>query len=346
MDLSIFFAGTAGSVPSARRGLPAILVRRGGDRILFDCGEGTQRQLVGSVGLADLTEVFLTHFHTDHWLGLPGMLNTFNLRGRDRPLTIHGPPGLTGLMALVQRISGRPSFEIHVAELESGDELERDGYRIAAVAGAHRGPELAYVVYEDERPGAFDKEVAIARGLQEGPEFGRVQRGETIRGVTPADVMGPARPGRKLVLSGDTRPSDSIRMAAHGADVLVHEATFADEERDRAYENGHSTARQAAMIARDAEVGMLAINHISTRHPPRLMRDEARAVFPNTVVPRDFDTIEIPLAERGDPTLIRWDAQVHAQSQADPQAQADAHAHDEPAAQPEARPPQPDAARS
>ena len=122
--------------------------------------------------------------------------------------------------------------------------------------------------------------------------------------------MGPARPGRKLMLSGDTRPSDSIRLAAHGADVLVHEATFADEERDRAAQNGHSTARQAAMVASDAEVELLAINHISTRHPPSLMRDEARAVFPNTVVPRDFDTIEIPLAERGEPSLIRWDAEA------------------------------------
>jgi ribonuclease Z len=317
MDLSIFFAGTAGSVPSARRGLPAILVRRGGDRILFDCGEGTQRQLVSSVGLADLSEVFLTHFHTDHWLGLPGMLNTFNLRGRDRPWAIHGPPGLTNLMALVQRMSGRPGFEITVVELESGDELERDGYRIAAVAGAHRGPELAYVLYEDQRPGTFDPEAAAALGLTPGPEFGRVQRGETIRGVAPADVMGPTRPGRKLMLSGDTRPSDSIRLAAHGADVLVHEATFADEERDRAAQNGHSTARQAAMVASDAEVKMLAINHISTRHPPSLMRDEAQAVFPNTVVPRDFDTIEIPLAERGEPSLIRWDAKAAAAAQAE-----------------------------
>src|ERR1700734_2284139 len=140
MDLSIFFAGTAGSIPTARRGLPAILVRRGGDRILFDCGEGTQRQLVSSVGLADLSEVFLTHFHTDHWLGLPGMLNTFNLRGRDRPLAIHGPPGLTNLMGIVARMSGRPAFELDVIELEPGDVLERAGYRIAPVPVSHRGP--------------------------------------------------------------------------------------------------------------------------------------------------------------------------------------------------------------
>jgi ribonuclease Z len=307
MDLSIFFAGTAGSVPSARRGLPAILVRRGGDRILFDCGEGTQRQLVSSVGLAELTEIFLTHFHTDHWLGLPGLLNTFNLRGRDRPLTVYGPPGLRSLMATIARMAGRPGFELRAIEIDTGDVLERDGYRIAPVASSHRGPALAYVLFEDERPGEFDPERARELGLQPGPEFGQVHRGETIRGVSPADVVGPARAGRKLVLSGDTRPTDTIRVAAHGADVLVHEATFAHEEWERATQNGHSTARQAAEVARDAEVAMLAINHISTRHPPRLMRDEARAVFSNTVVPRDFDTIEIPFPERGEPQLHRWD---------------------------------------
>jgi ribonuclease Z len=310
VDLSIFFAGTGGSVPTQRRGLPAVIVRRGGDRILFDCGEGTQRQLVRSVGLADLSVIFLTHFHTDHWLGLPGMLNTFNLRGRDRPLTIHGPPGLKNLMELVRRMSGRPGFELRVHELERGEVVERDGYAIAPVEVDHRGPALGYVLFEQERPGVFDPATAEAKGLSPGPEFGRVQRGETIRGVAPADVMGPSRPGRKLALSGDTRPSDRLRIAAHGADVLVHEATFAEQERVRAHENGHSTARQAAEVAADAQVRMLALTHVSTRHPLGLLRDEARATFPGTVVPRDFDTIEIPFSERGEPSLIRWDASM------------------------------------
>jgi ribonuclease Z len=306
VELSIFFAGTAGSVPTQRRGLPAILVRRGADRILFDCGEGTQRQLVSSVGLADLSEVFLTHFHTDHWLGLPGMLNTFNLRGRERPLTVHGPPGTQRLMELVARMSGRPGFALTVVELRQGEILERDGYRIAPVEVDHRGTALGYVVWEDERPGVFDPAAAQAAGLTPGPEFGQVQRGETVRGVAPADVMGAARPGRKLVLSGDTRPSESLRVAATAADVLVHEATFADAEAQRAAANGHSTARQAAELAREADVRLLALNHVSTRHPLGLLRDEARAVFPGTVLPRDFDTIEIPYAERGAPHLVRW----------------------------------------
>ncbi len=306
MDLSVFFAGTAGSIPTSRRGLPALLVRRGGDRILFDCGEGTQRQLVSSVGLTELTEIFVTHFHADHWLGLPGLLKTFDLRGREQPLAIHGPRGLRELLALALRAAGRVKFELEVIELATGDVLERDGYRIAPVPVSHRGPAFGYVLFEDERPGVFDPRAAIELGLIPGPEFGQVQRGQTIRGVPPDRVMGAPRPGRKLVISGDTMPCQTLQVAAHGADVLVHEATFAEEERDRAAQTGHSTATQAAAVADEAGVTMLALNHVSTRYAVGLLRDEARAIFPRTVLPRDFDTITIPFAERGRPELVRW----------------------------------------
>ena len=308
MDLSVFFAGTAGSIPTARRGLPAVLVRRGGDRILFDCGEGTQRQLVQSVGLTELTEVFLTHFHADHWLGLPGLLKTFDLRARERPLAIHGPPGVRELVTLAMRVAGRVRFELDLIELAPGDVLERDGYRIAPVRVAHRvSNALGYVLYEDPRPGEFDPETATALGVVPGPEFGRLQRGETIRGVRPEQVLGPARAGRKVVISGDTSPSETLQVASDAADLLVHEATFAEEERERAAETGHSTAGQAAALARDARVTMLALTHFSTRYPTGLLRDEARAIFPRTVLPRDFDTIDIPFPERGEPELIRWE---------------------------------------
>ncbi|MGH2870762.1 MAG: ribonuclease Z, partial [Solirubrobacteraceae bacterium] len=187
---------------------------------------------------------------------------------------------------------------------------------------------------EDQRPGVFDPDAAVRLGLTPGPEFGRVQRGETVRGIGPEQVLGPSRPGRKLVLSGDTRPCEALRIAAHGADVLVHEATFAEEESARARETGHSTAAQAASLAREAEVGLLALTHVSTRHPLRLLRDEARALFPRTVIPRDFDTIEIPLAERGRPGVVRWDpdASPAADGQlADPQPADAAPAAVEPA---------------
>jgi ribonuclease Z len=307
VDLSAFFVGTAGSIPTPRRGLPSVLVRRGGDRILFDCGEGTQRQLVSSVGLADLTEVFITHFHADHWLGLPGLLKTFDLRARERPLAIHGPAGVRELITLALRVAGRVRFPLELLELAPGDVLERDGYRIAPVPVQHRAPAFGYVLYEDERPGMFDPDAARRLGIEPGPEFGRLQRGETIRGVAPERVMGPSRPGRKLVISGDTKPSEALTVAAHDADLLIHEATFAQDERERAADTGHSTASQAATIAARAEVKMLALTHVSTRYSPRELRDEARAIFEATVLPRDFDTVEIPLPERGEPTLIRWE---------------------------------------
>ncbi len=156
MDLSIFFAGTGGSVPSARRGLPAMLVRRGGDRILFDCGEGTQRQLVASVGLADFSDIFITHFHADHWLGLPGLLKTLDMRERERPLAIHGPRGLRELLGSMRRVYGTPGYALELVELGVGDAVRRDGFAIVAFAVDHRGPALGYALVEDERPGRFD----------------------------------------------------------------------------------------------------------------------------------------------------------------------------------------------
>jgi ribonuclease Z len=307
MDLDVFFAGTAGSVPTARRGLPAVLVRRGGDRLLFDCGEGTQRQLVRSIGLPDIGDVFLTHFHVDHWLGLPGMLKTFDLRDRERPLTIHGPPGIEDLMNVLRRIYGRVKYHLDVVELQPGDQVRRDGYTVAAFPVEHRVTAFGYALFEDERPGRFDAERAESLGVTPGPDFGRLQEGEAVGEVTPEQVLGDPRPGRKVVVSGDTAPCEALKVAAHQADLLVHEATFADEEAERAAQTAHSTASQAAAIARDAEVKLLALTHLSTRYGGKEVREEARAVFPSTEVPRDFDTIGLPFAERGEPKLVRWE---------------------------------------
>jgi ribonuclease Z len=310
MDLDVFFAGTGGSVPTARRGMPALLVRRGGDKLLFDCGEGTQRQLVRTVGLPEVDEVLLTHFHADHWLGLPGMLKTFDLRDRQRPLTVRGPRGLRELMKVMRIVYGRVRYELTIEEVEPGTEVHRDGYTLAAVGVAHRVPALAWVLWEDERPGEFDAGEAERLGVSPGPDFGRLQHGDPVDGVRPEQVVGPPRAGRKIAISGDTAPSDALRMAAHRADLLIHEATFTEEERDRAAVTGHSTAGDAAAMARDADVRLLALTHVSTRYGGREIRDEARALFERTVVPRDFDSIEIPLPERGEPRLVRWEEPV------------------------------------
>jgi ribonuclease Z len=306
MDLSIFFAGTAGSVPSARRGLPALLVRRGGERLLFDCGEGTQRQLVRSAGLPDIHDVFITHLHADHWLGLPGMLKSFELRDREAPLRVFGPPGLVEMMNAMRRVYGRVSYPLSISELEPAEPVSGDGYEVIAFPVRHRGESYGYALVEDQRPGRLDAELAERLGVRPGPDFGRLQRGETVNGVSADRVVSEARAGRKLVISGDTAPCDAVALAAHEADVLVHEATFGEDEAERARRTLHSTARQAAELALDAGVRLLALTHLSTRYAGHELRDEAREVLPGTEVPRDFDSIEIPFAERGAPELVRF----------------------------------------
>jgi ribonuclease Z len=309
MDLDVLFLGTAGSSPSPRRGLPATLVRRGGDRLLVDCGEGTQRQLMRSVGLIELEEVFITHFHADHVLGLPGILKTFALRQRERPLTIHGPVGLRRLLELLSPVIGRLTFELVLVELSPNDELQRDGYRIAAFATEHAANGVGFALVENPRPGEFDPLRARELGLTPGPDFGRLQRGDVVNGVQPDQVMGEPRRGRKVVLTGDTAPSEMTRLVAWQADLLVHEATFADEEADRAAETAHSTARQAGELAAAANVNLLALTHISPRYSGGELRDEAREAFSGrakrVIVPRDFDRVEIPFPERGEPVHVR-----------------------------------------
>jgi ribonuclease Z len=311
MDLSLFFAGTAGSVPSARRGLPAVLIRRGGDRLLFDCGEGTQRQLLRSVGLLDLDSVFITHFHADHWLGLPGMLKSFALRERSESLTVYGPVGLKALMAEMRVVFSRLPYKCDIVELEPAETVQRDGYLIAAIPVRHKAEcAFGYALVEEARPGHLDPQLAEQLGVKPGPDFGRLQRGETVAAVKPEQVMGPAREGRKVVLSGDTAPCEALAIAAHQADLLVHEATFLHEEAVRARQTLHSTARQAAELALQAEVRLLALTHVSSRYAGGELRDEARAIFAATEAARDFDTIDVPFPERGGATLVRWSERV------------------------------------
>jgi ribonuclease Z len=203
-------------------------------------------------------------------------------------------------------VYGRLSFPMTVVELRTGDCVSHRGYSVAAFAVRHRGAALGYALVEDERPGRFDAELAERLGVLPGPDFGRLQRGETVAGVSPEQVIGPSRTGRKVVFSGDTAPCEAVVVAAHQADLLVHEATFGEDEAERARQTEHTTARQAAQLALEADVRLLALTHLSTRYAGGELREEARSVFAATEVPRDFDTIEVPLPEKGPPALHRW----------------------------------------
>jgi ribonuclease Z len=248
--------------------------------------------------------VLITHLHGDHYLGLPGLLKTLSLLGREEPLLLYGPEGLYELLRDAERLVGRPKFPLLVEEAAPGVVLEGCDYIIKATPTVHGIPGLAWCLEEHRRPGLFHPERALELGVKAGPDFGRLQRGESVvtadgRLVQPHEVMEGERLGRKIVVTGDTRPTDSVIELARGASVLVHEATFSWDERERALETSHSTAREAAEVARAAGVGVLALTHISSRHSWRELRDEARAVFPNAILPRDFDVLTVPFPEKG-----------------------------------------------
>ncbi|HEX5929079.1 MAG TPA: ribonuclease Z [Solirubrobacterales bacterium] len=308
MDLEVIFLGTGGSVPSARRSTASVLVARGGERLMFDCGEGTQRQLQRSLGLVQVDAIYLTHFHADHVLGLPGLLKSYDLTDRETPLSVYGPPGLIDLFAILKPIIGRIGFETELVELGPGDVVPGDEYEVQVFEAAHSARANGYVLAEHERPGRFDVEAAKRLGVPEGPAFAQLQAGEEVQGasgpVHPAEVVGPSRPGRTVAITGDTSPSPATVAAAADAELLVHDASFAEEEAQRAAETGHSTVGQAAAVAREAHVKMLALVHISSRYHVGKVLEEAQEVYEPTVAPKDFDTIEIPYAEKGYPELV------------------------------------------
>ncbi|MCB0861660.1 MAG: ribonuclease Z [Solirubrobacterales bacterium] len=308
MDLSVAFLGTGGPVPTALRGTASVLVTRGGEKLMFDCGEGTQRQLRRSMGLVQVDEIYLTHFHLDHCLGLPGLLKTYDLNDREEPLLLFGPAGLNKLMKDLQPLIGRLGFHLEIDELAPGDILPHVDYEIEAFPVEHRTSALGYALLEDDRPGRFDPDEAVRLGVEPGPAFKALQDGEEVDGrdgkVRPDQVMGDDRLGRAVAITGDTRPCQATVEAAREADLLVHDASFMVEDDDRAEETGHSTGTEAAEVAAEAGAKMLALVHISSRYHVGRALEEAKAVFSNTIAPRDFDTVEIPFPERGEPELV------------------------------------------
>jgi len=302
VSLTLRFLGTSASRPTVERGVSAIAVVREGETFLFDCGEGTQRQMM-RYGIAfALRDIFFSHMHVDHMLGMVGLVRTMALQGREEPLRMWGPPGSSRMLRRAETLGAdRLDFPVEYRELQPGDRVSRKGYEIVAFAADHmRTPALGYAVVESLRLGRFNPERAREMGVPEGPLWGRLHRGQRValddgREIDPSDLVGPTRPGRKLVITGDTRPCEATVEAAAAADLLVHEATFADEEAARAAETGHSTAREAAQVAARAGVSRLVLTHVSARYSRDVsdLEREAREVFPATQIARDGAEYEI-----------------------------------------------------
>lgn len=305
--LRVTFLGTAASRPTVGRNVSALLVNREGELMLFDCGEGTQRQMMRYGTGFTVDDIFVTHMHADHFLGIIGLLRTMGLQGRETEIRLWGPPGCVPILeAAVHLGVDRVPFAVIIRELEPGSVLQRDGYDIVAFRTRHGLPSLGYALVEHERLGRFHPERARELGVPSGPLFGKLHKGEPIevdgRIIRPEDVVGPARAGRRVVYTGDTRPCRDTKAIAAQADLLVHDATFGDEEADRARATGHSTAREAAQLAHEVGARRLVLTHLSARYAedPRQLEREARAVFTPSVIAHDGLEVEVPFADADD----------------------------------------------
>ncbi len=303
--LTATFLGTGAATPTVDRNVAGLAVQREGETLLFDCGEGNQRQMMRyGVGFS-FTEIFFSHYHADHILGVTGLLRTMGLQERSAPVTLYGPRGAQRVLGGAISIGiERNKFPVDIQEIRPGDRLTRAEYDIVVFETDHRPDTVGYALAEHTRLGRFNPDRAHELGVPEGPLWGRLHKGETIlledgRQISPADLVGSPRRGRTLVYSGDTRPSLAVVEAARGADLLIHEATFGSDELERAKETGHSTAAEAARIAVEAGVRRLVLTHISpryTRDAPELLA-EARAIFPDTVIARDGMVVDVPFPE-------------------------------------------------
>lgn len=306
MSMEIVFLGTGGSVPTPKRGLPSILIRRGGEQIMFDCGEGTQRQMIiAGLGFHRKMKIFITHMHGDHVLGLPGLVQTMALLNRTEKLDVYGPSGIGEFMKSVEEtVQFNLTFPVEIHEIiEAGTVCREKDYEIQAIWADHVIPSLAYALVEGSRPGRFYPEKARALGVPEGPLWGRLQAGISVqlpngKTVKPMDVMGPPRPGRKVVYTGDTRPFEKLVDFAKEASVLIHDSTLSDELAERAWEDGHSTPSQAAETAKKANVKRLILTHISARYvDAEVLQAQARRIMEDTIAAEDFLRISVPLSD-------------------------------------------------
>lgn len=298
--IDVVFLGTGGSLPTKNRGLPSVALRRDGELLLFDCGEGTQRQMMqAGLGFNRTMSIMISHLHGDHVLGLPGLLQTMSSLARDKPLEMYGPKGLRRFLDALRRpLVFAENFPVRIREVEPNDEVDKGDYVMRAVLAKHDIPCLAYGLVEKDRPGRFHPEKARTLGVPEGPLWGELQHGMNVkvegRRVRARDVVDPPRPGLKIVYAIDTRPSESVRALGKNADLLLHDGGFAEERRAKAKEYFHSTAREAAQLARSAQAKRLALIHISAvTTDDSVLEREARRVFKHTIVPRDFMVLSL-----------------------------------------------------
>jgi ribonuclease Z len=303
--LSVTFLGTSAAIPTIDRNVAGLAVQREGETLLFDCGEGNQRQMMRfGVGFS-FREIFFTHYHADHLLGVTGLLRTMGLQDRSAPVILYGPKGAQRVLgAAISLGIERNKFPIDIVEIKPGDRLARDDYEIVVFETEHRADTVGYALVEHRRLGRFNPDRARELGIPEGPFWGQLHKGKTItlpdgRIIRPAELVGSPRAGRRVVYTGDTRPHLSVIEASRGADLLVHEATFGGDEMERAQETGHSTAAEAARVALEAGARRLVLTHISSRYSRDAaeLLAEARAVFPETVIARDGMTVDVPYAD-------------------------------------------------
>lgn len=306
MSLQVTFLGTAGSIPTTKRSLPAILVQRNDEQILFDCGEGVQRQMVKArTGFHKKMKILITHMHGDHVLGFPGLLQTMALLNRERKIDVYGPEGIEQFFSCFRRtVQFGLTFPVDIHEVKvPGIVCEEEEYQIEAAWANHAIPTIAYSIVEKARPGHFHPEKAKALGVPEGPLWSQLQNGKQVtlsdgRIVKASQVVGKPRKGRKIVYTGDTRPFKELTTLASDADLLIHDSTLDDELKERANEDGHSTPSQAARSAKSARAHKLILTHISARYKnAEKLLEHARKIFGNTEVAEDFMRIELPLPE-------------------------------------------------
>jgi ribonuclease Z len=300
--LRIIFLGTGGSLPTRNRNPSAVIVNFKGELLLFDCGEGTQQQMMrAKTGMMSLSSIFVSHFHADHFLGIPGLIQTMSFLGRKDPLIIYGPEGTKEFTEFFKILGYcNLKYEVRGVELSPGDIVEGKDYVVRALKTEHSTPSLGYALIENPRPGRFNRERAVELGVPPGPLFAKLQKGSPVevngKTVMPEEVVGASRPGRTVIYTGDTRPCEAVLEASRDADLLIHDGSFADEMADWAEESMHSTAGEGAALAKEAGVRKLVLTHVSSRYTDDVepILKDSKKVFENVIVAEDLMELEVP----------------------------------------------------